>query len=399
LQATPHITSRMVVVSDSNMFDSLEYEDFLIWINLFMIAGNNTIVSRVDTDKFAVNILEWLTPQFSNTAPEINYATVTPNALSPGETASVDLVASDAENDDFTVTIAVKKPDGTWDNATVSPVGGHWLREFTGSMVGAHEVYAVATDEYGASTVMPIGTVDVINNSPAISSIFISPRTVVQGDKIFITVGGEDVEDNILTRIDVTITAPNGTVYNYMFANARFANVIFDTTGMIEGVYNIYVTARDSQGAQTTANIGSFEVTLAVNNPPTITSVSISPHKVVQGDKIFITASGEDLEDNTPTEIKARITAPDGTTYNYTFTNTKFANVVFDTKDMAKGIYTVHVTVKDSQNTETTANIGSFEVALAPMVIPVQEIGLGVGVVALIILIAIAMLLWRRPLG
>jgi hypothetical protein len=35
----------------------------------------------------------------------------------------------------------------------------------------------------------------------------------------------------------------------------------------------------------------------------------------------------------------------------------------------------------------------------APMVIPVKEIGLGVGIMALIALIAIAMLLWRRPLG
>jgi hypothetical protein len=297
LQATPHVTSRMVVVSDSNMFESLEYEDFLIWINMFVLNGKNTIVSRVDTDKFAVNMLEWLTPQFVNTAPKIDYAAVTPNALKSGETASVDLVASDAENDDFTVTIAVKNPDGTWDNATVSPLGGHWLREFTTDQVGTHKVYAVATDEYGASTMMPIGTVNVINNPPAISSIFISPRTVIQGDNVFITVGSEDLEDGTPTQINVTITSPNGTLYNYIFTNARFANVVFDTTDMMNGVYNAYVTAKDSKGA------------------------------------------------------------------------------------------------------ETTANIGSFEVIPAPTVIPVKEIGLGVGVMALIALIAIAMLLWRRPSG
>jgi hypothetical protein len=111
LQATPHMTSRMVVVSDGNMFESLEYEDYLIWINMFMLNGENTIVSRVDTRKFAVNMLEWLTPQFANTAPKIDYAAVTPDALKPGETASVDLVASDAENDNFTVTIAVENPE------------------------------------------------------------------------------------------------------------------------------------------------------------------------------------------------------------------------------------------------------------------------------------------------
>jgi len=190
------MTSRMVVVSDGNMFESLEYEDYLIWINMFMLSGNNIIVSRVDTDKFAVNMLEWLTPQFSNTAPKIDYATVVPNDLKLGETASVDLVVSDAESDSFTVTIALEKPNGTWNNATVSPVGGHWLKDFTADQIGVHEVYAVATDEYGASTVMPIGTVDAINNPPAITSVSISPRKVIQGDSVFISISCEDVEDN-----------------------------------------------------------------------------------------------------------------------------------------------------------------------------------------------------------
>jgi subtilisin family serine protease len=297
LQATPHVTSRMVVVSDGNMFESLEYEDYLIWINMFMINGENTIVSRVDTSRFAVNMLEWLTPQFANTAPKVNYATVAPDSLKPGETASVDLVASDAENDSFTVTIAVRNPDGTWNNATISPIGGHWLREFTVDQVGAHKVYAVATDQHGAQTMIPIGTVNVINNPPAISSILISPHTVTEGDKVFITVGVEDVEDGIPAQINVTITSPDGTIYNNAFTNTRFANVVFDTTKMIQGIYNIVATATDSKGAQ------------------------------------------------------------------------------------------------------TTANIGSFEVIPAPMVIPVKEIGLGVGIMALIALIAIAMLLWRRPLG
>jgi len=297
LQATPHITSRMIVVSDGNMFESLEYEDYIMWINIFMSTGNDTIISRVDTDRFAVNMLEWLTPQFTNTPPEIDYAAVTPNSLKPGETASVDLVASDKEDDSFTVTIAVRKPDDTWDNTTVSAVGGHWLKEFTADLVGAHKVYAVVTDEYGASTVMLIGTVNVINN------------------------------------------------------------------------------------------------------PPTITSVSISPQKTIQGDNVFITINAFDVEDNTPTEINVTITAPEGTPYNYTFTNTKFANIVFDTTGLDKGIYIIHVTVKDSQGAETTASIGSFEVSLAPVAMPIQEISLGLGIVGLIALIAIALMLWRRPIG
>jgi subtilisin family serine protease len=395
LEATPHITSRMVVVSDGNMFESLEYEDYLIWLNLYMLAGNSTIVSRVDTDKFAVNMLEWLTPQFGNTPPKIDYASVEPNALKPGEKASVDLVVSDAENDDFTVTVAVKKPDDTWDNVTVSPVGGHWLRDFTADLVGTHKVYVVATDEYGASTVMPIETVNVINNPPTITSVSISPSEVIQGENVFITIGVEDPEDITPTTINVTITAPNGTTYNYAFTNTKFADVVFDTTDMSEGVYTIHVTAKDSQGAETTANIGSINV---INNPPTISLTAISPHKVIQGENVFITIGVEDPEDITPTTINVTITAPNGT-YTYTFTNARFANVVFDTTDMSEGVYTIHVTAKDSQGAETTANIGAFEVYFAPMVLPVKEIGLGVGIAALAAVIFIAWMLWRRSRG
>ena len=124
-----------------------------------------------------------------------------------------------------------------------------------------------------------------------------------------------------------------------------------------------------------------------------------SPRRAIQGDKVFITVGSEDLEDGTPTQINVTITSPNGTNYNYIFTNARFANVIFDTTDMMKGIYNIYVTAKDSEGAETTANIGSFEVIPAPTVIPVKEIGLGVGVMALIALIAIAMLLWRRPSG
>jgi hypothetical protein len=66
---------------------------------------------------------------------------------------------------------------------------------------------------------------------------------------------------------------------------------------------------------------------------------------------------------------------------------------------MVKGVYNIYATVKDSEGAETTANIGSFEVTPAPTVMPIKEIGLGVGIMALIALVAIAMLLWRRPSG
>jgi hypothetical protein len=281
LQATPHVTSRMVAVSDGNMLESLEYEDYLVWINLYMIAGNNTIPSRIDTGKFATNMLDWLTPQFSNTSPRIDSATVKPNALMVGESVSVDVLASDPENDNLTMTIAARRPDNTWNNATASEVGGHWLAELILDTAGSHRIYAVVSDGYGATISMLIGTVETstppiqINNPPKISSVSISPQKVIQNQMVLITVIGEDTEDTNPTMTNVTITAPNGLAYNYSFTNTRFANLIFNTTDMPTGIYSIHVAMRDSQGARTSATVGSFEVEKAPEPKPSVAEFSV----------------------------------------------------------------------------------------------------------------------------
>jgi len=62
-------------------------------------------------------------------------------------------------------------------------------------------------------------------------------------------------------------------------------------------------------------------------------------------------------------------------------------------------VYTVHVTAEDSHGAKTSANVGVFEIKYAPMVIPVKEIGLGVGIVALAAVLFIAWMLWRRSRG
>jgi len=260
LQATSHITSRMVVVSGGNMLETLEYEDYIIWINLYMLAQENPTISRVDTDRFAVNMLDWLNPQFANQPPAIDHADASPTTTKLGETVNIDVVTHDLEGDSFTVAIAVQKPDNTWDNATVSPVGGHWLRSFITDLEGKYEVYAVATDSYGATTSMLCGTVKAVNMPPEIVWASISPSSVDKGENVFVTLNTKDLEDGAPTNITITVTTPNGTPYNYNFTNVSFVTATFDTSDKPEGVYQVTATVKDSNGASTTANIGHFEV-------------------------------------------------------------------------------------------------------------------------------------------
>jgi len=260
MQATPHLTSRMIVISDSNTFEYLEYENFMVWYYTFMYTGKGEVASEVDTAKLAVNMLEWIDPQYSNEPPTIEYFDVAPTTTRLGDTVNVDVVAYDPEDDSFNVTIAVQKPDNTWSNVTVLPVGGHWVRSFTTDLEGEYDVYVVATDYYGATTTMLIGTVNAVNMWPEIVSTSISPSKVTVGEVVFISVTGKDSEDIIPAKITLRIIDPEGSIQSYNFTNVAVANVVFNSTDKPQGIYQVEVTIEDSEGASTTAHIGFFEV-------------------------------------------------------------------------------------------------------------------------------------------
>jgi hypothetical protein len=263
MQATPHLTSRMIAFSDSNTFEYLEYENFMVWYYTFMYTGKGEVISEVDTAKLAVNMLEWIDPQYSNEPPTIEYFDVTPTTTKLGDTVNVDVVAYDPEDDSFNLTIAVQKPDNTWSNVTVLPVGGHWLRSFTTDLEGEYDVYVVATDYYEATTTMLIGTVNAVNMSPEIVSTSISPSKVTVGEVVFITVTAKDAEDTIPAKITLRIIDPEGSSQSYNFTNVAVANAVFNSTDKPEGIYQVEVTIEDTEGASTTADIGFFEVKLA----------------------------------------------------------------------------------------------------------------------------------------
>jgi hypothetical protein len=260
MHATPHLTSRMIVMSDSNTFEYLEYANFMVWYNTWMYTGKGEVVSRVDTDKVAVNMLEWLDPQYANKPPLIDYFDVTPTTAKLGDTVSVDVVAHDPEDDSFNVTIAIQKPDNTWNNATIPSVGGHWLRSFAIDLEGEYNIYAIATDYYGATTSMLIGTVNAVNKPPEIVSASISPTKVTEGEVVFITLNTKDVEDGVPASIKVSVIAPNGSSYDYNFTNMGFVTLSFDTSDKQAGTYSVNASVKDSNNAQTTATIGFFEV-------------------------------------------------------------------------------------------------------------------------------------------
>jgi hypothetical protein len=269
MHADSHYTSRMVAASGGSTLEFLEYSDFIVWYYNTFFTGEGASALEVDTDKFAVNMLKWLDPQFANESPIIDNLSITPTTTKLGETVNVDAVLHDPEDDNFTVTVAVQKPDNSWNNATVVSVGGHWLRSFSTDLEGAYAIYVVATDAYGATTRLLGGTVNAVNMAPEIVSATISPSKVVVGESIFITVNGKDQEDIIPAKITVSIISPVGLRQDYNYSNVAFANVVVNTGGMAEGIYNVEVTVGDSNGKNTTAIVGSFEINVVGMQFPT----------------------------------------------------------------------------------------------------------------------------------
>jgi hypothetical protein len=259
LEASSHYTSRLIAVADSDTFEYLEYSEFMVWYNTLLHTGKGTVVSRVDTNKFAVNILKWLDTPFRNVAPEIDYFDVSSAEIKLGETINIDTVAHDSDGDEFNVTIAIQKPDNSWDNMTVTPEGGHWLRSFTPDVEGMHVIRVVATDSYGATAILPT-FLEVENLAPQIIFYSLSPTKIKVGEVVFVTVNSEDPEDTIPTRIVISIINPVGLRQDFNYSNLLIANLAFDTEGKAEGIYQVELAIQDSYGKTTSAIIGSFTI-------------------------------------------------------------------------------------------------------------------------------------------
>lgn len=397
MHATKHSTTRMVAVADSNTFEYLEYSDYMLWLYTWIYTGEG-VVGTTDTAKFAVNILRWLDPQTSNEPPVVDYFAASPMTARIGETVSVDAIVHDPEGDTFNVTIAVRNPDASWNNATVTPVGGHWLRSFTPAAEGTYKVYVVATDSYDAVTEMLGATIEAVNMAPEIVSASISSNSVIQGEVVFIGVHAKDTEDGAPASTRITISGPSGSPYNYDFAGVYYASANFNTSGITLGIYGVNVTVQDSNGKQTRANIGFFEVQAPPeNNAPSITSHSISPQTVFVGETVFINVGAEDAEDIIPANITVTVMDPTGATTVHTFNNMALASLAVNTTGKPTGIYQVTAVATDSQGASTAATIGHFEVKPAPSAgLPIREATLGIGIIGLVLLVFAVLLLFMR---
>ena len=171
---------------------------------------------------------------------------------------------SDADGDTVATTT-------TW-TADGSQIGTGSSITLTTSLVNIGDVvYCTVTPSDGLLTGTPVDSTSatVVNYAPVISSVTIDNTSPIIGDTLTCTSSASDAEGHTLT-----------TTYTWYVNSAQQSptSPTLDTTGLTNNDV-IYCSASvvDSYGATATQQSSTVTVTTAPNNPPTISSVSLTP--------------------------------------------------------------------------------------------------------------------------
>jgi hypothetical protein len=169
------------------------------------------------------------------------------------------------------VYVNIKDPSGAWVNNTyVMSWNGTrfvWTNNFEGKATGNYIAVINATDLYGNVAISTLISFIVMNNSPKVSAVTISKRSLNVEETITGSVNASDVEGSISVKVafrgpdgwhNVTATLSGGV---YAFS--------ISTAGWSSGDYTVYAVATDADGATTTYQ-DPQKVTLASPLPMTL---------------------------------------------------------------------------------------------------------------------------------
>jgi hypothetical protein len=287
-------------------------------------AGINSC-SKVDA------LSEITSCRFDETGPTIASVTATPSYVSPGDTLTISIVASDAAGvksvgfyfmrnnvqRDFcgqqTTMTAGTSTDGTWSFVCTVPLE---------TLTGVYEVIPFAQDVLGSYTNTNGGTLNdasgTINVSggtddstgPLISSLSANPDTVSPGDTFTISIEVSDpsgvesvgfyfMRNNVQRDFcgqQTTMTAGTSTDGTWSF-------VCTVPTLVINGVYEVTPYAHDSVGSYTNTNGGTLDDTRGFitviggsddSTGPLISSLSANPDTVSPGNTFTISIEVSD---------------------------------------------------------------------------------------------------------
>ncbi|MHA1105255.1 MAG: hypothetical protein ACTSPN_05980 [Promethearchaeota archaeon] len=186
------------------------------------------------------------------------------NPLKRDEDCEINLNVTDIDPltvpENITVTLKLQAPDGQDLSPLTFTNNEDWTfsRTFSISInrpIGIYQVTIEAKDQYDAITTYTT-TINVENNAPKIHNYWINSLTIEQqvsvnyGDDLVFTFNVSDVE-NTIAYITVSLLDENDNWYNITNSYSSNMEVIIRTEELISGVWYVYLSVIDADGAKT----------------------------------------------------------------------------------------------------------------------------------------------------
>ncbi len=276
-----------------------------------------------------------------NRPPTVTSISVSPSKVTIGETATVNVAASDPDNDPLTYTYASSGGEVKGGGSRVT-----WTAPLT---PGNFVIDVFVTDgEYPSDT--KSATVEAVepppvNHAPIIDSVAASPTSVRTGQTSRITVTARDTDGDTLTY---RFTSSGGSI------SGTGSSVTWQAPSTA-GAFTIAITVSDGNAEDSDSVSITVTEPPPPNRPPAITGIAASPTKVAPGEEVTVTVTASD-PDNDPLTYK--YTATGGAVTGTGATATWKAPA-------GAGTYTISVKVSDGK-VESAAKTVTVQVAPPP---------------------------------
>lgn len=301
-------------------------------------------------------------PPAPNTAP--NLSIVSDQTLPKGNTITVNLTATDAENDPISFAVETN-PTGI---ATVSVAGT--TITIVGDAEGTTVVKVTASDGKASSDRsfnVKVEPVVAANNAPVLSPI--GPQTCVVGDTLNVAITYNDPDgDPVVTD---TLNSNDTSKANAAFAGANS----IDVTCVAAGNATVAVTVKDDNGLASAPVIFSVTVNAPANDAPVLDPIGAQACTV--GDTLPVAITYSDPDGDPVVTDSVNSSDPSKATVFFADANT------IEVACVAAGGSTVTATVKDDKGLASAAV--NFTVTVnapvnnAPVIDPIADQNCTVG--------------------
>ncbi|GEM_PF-6941616 len=224
-----------------------------------------------------------------NSAPQFSSCSLAQSTIHVGESAKVNYQASDSQNDPVTITVF-------WGDGANTIQGNVGSADYRYTSPGTFSIRATAADNKGASSAAQCGQITVLSNPTSaaisVSSVSFSPTRVKQGQPYTSTFTGNFPDTTVFEAVFLsTVPGIGGNVPGWQTGHSQSHLVTADFPCGIYTLTELWTTVNGQRQRVWSGSV-TEEVIGCAASQISITSVSLSPRQVRQGEAYSSTFTG-----------------------------------------------------------------------------------------------------------